>query len=119
MSEESNRIEVSEKVANLPLSPGVYIYRDNGGSVLYVGKAKKLRNRVRSYFQDSHVPDGRIKLMVSKIDDLEVIVTDSEAEALILENNLIKQYQPRYNIMYRDDKSYPYICITNEAKPRV
>ena len=119
MSSESTKIDVSEKVANLPLSPGVYIYRDKGGSVLYVGKAKKLRNRVRSYFQDSHVPDGRIKLMVSKIDDLEVIVTDSEAEALILENNLIKQYQPRYNIMYRDDKSYPYICITNEAKPRV
>ncbi len=119
MSEESSRIDVSEKVANLPLSPGVYIYRDKDGSVLYVGKAKKLRNRVRSYFQESHVPDGRIKLMVSKIDDLEVIVTDSEAEALILENNLIKQYHPRYNIMYRDDKSYPYICITNEAKPRV
>ncbi|MEX2605393.1 MAG: excinuclease ABC subunit UvrC, partial [Gracilimonas sp.] len=88
-------------------------------SVLYVGKAKRLRNRVRSYFQDSRPADGRIKTMVSKIDDLEVFVTDSEAEALILENNLIKQYQPRYNIMYRDDKSYPYICITQETKPRV
>lgn len=119
MSEENQRIDLSEKVANLPLSPGVYIYRDKGGSVLYVGKAKKLRNRVRSYFQDSRPSDGRIKTMVSKIDDLEVVVTDSEAEALILENNFIKQYQPRYNIMYRDDKSYPYICITQDRKPRV
>ncbi|MCG8372617.1 MAG: excinuclease ABC subunit UvrC [Balneolales bacterium] len=112
-------IPISEKVANLPLSPGVYMYKDKAGSILYVGKAKKLRNRVRSYFQDSRPVDSRIKAMVSKIDDLEVIVTDSEAEALILENNLIKQNQPRYNIMYRDDKSYPYICITKEAKPRI
>lgn len=84
-----------------------------------MGKAKKLRNRVRSYFQDSRYHDGRIKLMVSKIEDVEVIVTDSEAEALILENNLIKKHQPRYNIMYRDDKSYPYICISPGQKPRV
>jgi excinuclease ABC subunit C len=118
-SSESSTIPIAEKVANLPLSPGVYIYRDKGGSVLYVGKAKKLRNRVRSYFQESRPVDGRIKTMVSKIDDLEVVVTDSEAEALILENNFIKQYQPRYNILYRDDKSYPYICITKETKPRV
>lgn len=119
MSNPKINIEVSEKVANLPLSPGVYIYKDKNGSVLYVGKAKKLRNRVRSYFQESRNIDGRIKTMVSKIDDLEVVVTDSEAEALILENNFIKQYQPRYNIMYRDDKSYPYICITKDSKPRV
>jgi len=118
-SSESSSIELSEKVANLPLSPGVYIYRDRGGSVLYVGKAKRLRNRVRSYFQESRSVDGRIRTMVSKINDLEVVVTDSEAEALILENNFIKQYQPRYNILYRDDKSYPYICITKDSKPRV
>lgn len=119
MDNQKIKIELSEKVANLPQSPGVYIYRDKNDSVLYVGKAKKLRNRVRSYFQDSRRIDGRIKAMVSKIDDLEVTVTDSEAEALILENNFIKQYQPRYNIMYRDDKSYPYICITKDDKPRV
>src|SRR6056297_878887 len=112
-------ISVEEKIAHLPFSPGVYQFKDKGGNYLYIGKAKKLRNRVRSYFQDSRNHDGRIKLMVSKIEDVEVIVTDSEAEALILENNLIKQYQPRYNIMYRDDKSYPYICITDETKPRV
>tara|TARA_R110002124_G_scaffold183735_9_gene351248 strand:- start:28032 stop:29876 length:1845 start_codon:yes stop_codon:yes gene_type:complete len=119
VSEQKINIDVSEKVANLPLSPGVYIYKDKNGSVLYVGKAKKLRNRVRSYFQESRNVDGRIKTMVSKIDNLEVVVTDSEAEALILENNFIKQYQPRYNIMFRDDKSYPYICITKDSKPRV
>lgn len=112
-------ITVKEKVDHLPLSPGVYQFTDNRGNHLYVGKAKKLRNRVRSYFQDSRYHDGRLKVMISKIDDVEVIVTDSEAEALILENNLIKKHQPRYNIMYRDDKSYPYICVTNDSKPRV
>lgn len=112
-------ITVKEKVDHLPLTPGVYQFKDKRGNHLYVGKAKKLRNRVRSYFQESRYHDGRLKVMISKIDDVEVIVTDSEAEALILENNLIKKYQPRYNIMYRDDKSYPYICITQGQKPRV
>ncbi|NGP76659.1 excinuclease ABC subunit C [Balneolaceae bacterium YR4-1] len=119
MSAESAEIDVQEKVENLPTTPGVYMFKDNGGRLLYIGKAKRLRNRVQSYFQDSRGHDGRIKVMVSKIDDLEVIVTDSEAEALILENNLIKKHHPRYNIMYRDDKSYPYICVTNDERPRV
>lgn len=119
MSNSTKKQNVKEKVDNLPFEPGVYMYKDSGGRLLYVGKAKQLRNRVRSYFQDSAAHDGRIKLMVSKIDDLEVIVTDSESEALILENNLIKKHQPRYNIMYRDDKTYPYICITNSERPRV
>ncbi len=119
MEKNSAEIDVQEKVDNLPTSPGVYMFKDSRDSLLYIGKAKRLRNRVRSYFQDSKGHDGRIKVMVSKIDDLEVIVTDSEAEALILENNLIKKHQPRYNIMYRDDKSYPYICVTNDERPRV
>lgn len=119
MSGNSVEIEVGDKVNNLPLSPGVYMFKDERDNLLYIGKAKRLRNRVRSYFQDSRNHDGRIRLMVSKIHDLEVIVTDSEAEALILENTLIKKHQPRYNIMYRDDKSYPYICVTNEERPRV
>src|SRR5699024_8078912 len=120
MSKAAEKIKnVKEKVDNLPFEPGVYMFKDRGERLLYVGKAKKLRNRVRSYFQNSAAHDGRIKLMVSKINDLEVIVTDSESEALILENNLIKKHQPRYNIMYRDDKSYPYICITNSERPRV
>lgn len=112
-------ITLKEKIAHLPTSPGVYQFKDSRGSYLYVGKAKRLRNRVRSYFQDSSNHDGRIRVMVNKIDDVEVIVTDSEAEALILENTLIKRHQPRYNIMYRDDKSYPYICITPGERPRV
>lgn len=119
MSTQSADIDVQEKVEHLPTSPGVYMFKDSGGRLLYIGKAKRLRNRVRSYFQESRGHDGRIKVMISKIDDLEVIVTDSEAEALILENNLIKKHQPRYNIMYRDDKSYPYICVTNDERPRV
>lgn len=119
MSSDSIEISIHEKVDHLPTSPGVYMFKDSSKRLLYIGKAKRLRNRVRSYFQDSKGHDGRIKVMVSKIDDLEVIVTDSEAEALILENNLIKKHQPRYNIMYRDDKSYPYICVTNDERPRV
>lgn len=111
--------DLTEKINRLPLLPGVYQFKDESGTILYVGKAKKLRNRVRSYFQNSRNHDGRIKILVSKITDLDVIVTDSEAEALILENNLIKQHAPRYNVMYRDDKSYPYICITKSQKPRI
>jgi len=111
--------QLAQKLENLPLQPGVYIYRDVAGSVLYVGKAKRLKNRVRSYFQDSRNHDGRIRIMISKIADLEIIVTDSESEALILENTLIKEYAPRYNVMYRDDKSYPYICMTAGERPRI
>lgn len=112
-------ISLADKVAHLPACPGVYQFKDSKGSYLYVGKAKRLRNRVRSYFQESASHDGRIRVMVKKIHDIEVIVTDSEAEALILENTLIKRHQPRYNIMYRDDKSYPYVCITRDERPRV
>ncbi len=112
-------LSLEEKVNNLPANPGVYIYKDVNGKILYVGKAKRLKNRVRSYFQDSRNHDGRIKVMVSKINDLEFIITDSEAEALILESNLIKKHHPRYNVMYRDDKTYPYICVTSEERPRV
>ncbi len=118
-SEDSAQVGVEEKVDNLPLSPGVYMFKDKKDRLLYVGKAKRLRNRVRSYFQDSSDHDGRMRVMIRKIEDLDVIVTDSESEALILENNLIKKHHPRYNILYRDDKSYPYICVTNDDRPRV
>ena len=110
---------LEKKLANLPKQPGVYKHLDEEGSVLYVGKAKNLRSRVRSYFHESRPRDGRIAVMVKKIADVEVIVTDTEVEALILENNLIKELQPRYNVNLRDDKSYPYICIKNERFPRV
>ncbi len=106
-------------LAHLPTGPGVYQHKDADGTVLYVGKAKNLRNRVRSYFQESRPKDKRLRILVSKIEDVEVIVTDTEAEALILENNLIKRLKPRYNILLKDDKTYPYICIKNERFPRV
>lgn len=110
---------LEDKLAHLPTRPGVYQHKDAAGTVLYVGKAKNLRTRVRSYFQESRSHDGRLKVLVSKIADVEVIVTDTEAEALILENNLIKKLKPRYNVNLKDDKTYPYICIKNERFPRV
>jgi len=110
---------LDEKLEALPTGPGVYQHKDAEGRVLYVGKAKNLRSRVRQYFQRSRSVDPRIERMLSKVTDLEVIVTDSEVEALILEANLIKQLKPRYNVNLKDDKSYPYIVITNEPYPRV
>jgi len=111
--------ELKEKLDNLPRLPGVYQFKNAEGKIIYVGKAKILRNRVRSYFQKGHNHDPKTKIMVSKIADLEVIVTDTEMEALILENTLIKKLKPRYNIDLRDDKSYPYIVITHEEFPRI
>jgi excinuclease ABC subunit C len=108
-----------QKLDNLPTDPGVYKFLDDDGSVLYVGKAKNLRSRVRTYFQQSRQRDGRIEVMVRKAIDVDIIITDTEVEALILENNQIKELQPRYNVNLRDDKTYPYICIKNERFPRV
>ena len=108
-----------QKLDNLPSAPGVYKFLDDEETVLYIGKAKNLRNRVRTYFQQSRQRDGRIEVMVRKASDVDVIVTDTEVEALILENNQIKELQPRYNVNLRDDKTYPYICIKNERFPRV
>lgn len=110
---------VVEKLKSLPASPGCYIYRDAKGDVLYVGKAKSLKNRVRSYFQPSTRHGARIARMVKRVHDIETFVVDSELEALVLECNLIKQHRPPFNVRMRDDKSYPYITITNEKFPRV
>lgn len=115
----TNDVSLEDKLGNLPTSPGVYQYKDKDGGILYVGKAVNLRNRVRSYFQKSRTLDPRIVLMISKAVDVEIITTDSEVEALILEANLIKLNKPRYNVVLKDDKSYPYIVITNEPYPRV
>lgn len=108
-----------EKLANLPKKPGVYQHKDAAGKVLYVGKAKNLRNRVNSYFKAAGHREGRLRALVKKVADVDVIVTDTEAEALILENNLIKRFRPRYNVNLKDDKSYPYIVVKKEPFPRV
>ena len=110
---------LQKKLDHLPTDPGVYKHLDGEGRILYVGKAKNLRSRVRSYFHKSRPRDGRIRVMLGKVEDVDVIVTDTEAEALILENNLIKEHQPRYNVNLKDDKTYPYICVKNERFPRV
>ena len=111
---------VAGKLAHLPDSPGVYLWKDAAGLVLYVGKAKSLRSRVRSYFSSDHETSVKTRHLVRLIQDVETIVVPSEAHALILENNLIKEYRPRFNIALRDDKSYPYIKVTlNEPYPRV
>ncbi|MBI4546707.1 MAG: excinuclease ABC subunit C [Ignavibacteriae bacterium] len=112
-------ISLDEKLANLPAKPGVYQFKSSEGKVLYVGKAMNLRNRVRQYFLKFQRPDPRLAAMISKISDVDLIVTDSEVEALILEATLIKKLRPHYNVELKDDKSYPYIVITNEPFPRV
>jgi excinuclease ABC subunit C len=112
-------LSLLEKIEALPTKPGVYQFKNMVGKVIYVGKAQNLRNRVRQYFQKSRSVDTRIDVMVSKIVDVELTVTDSEIEALILEANLIKQLKPHYNVLLKDDKSYPYIAITKEPYPRI
>lgn len=103
---------------NLPASPGVYQFLNKNGKVIYIGKAKNLKNRVRSYFQ-SNITSPKTLALVNKIEDFQIFVTDSELEALILENNLIKQFKPRYNVNLKDDKSFPFIKVTNELFPRI
>jgi excinuclease ABC subunit C len=103
----------------LPEKPGVYQYYDREGTILYVGKAKSLKKRVSSYFHKEHYDNFKTKALVSKIHDIRTIVVDTELDALLLENNLIKKYQPRYNVSLKDDKTYPWICIKNERFPRV
>jgi len=108
-----------QKLDSLTTQPGVYLFKDANDKVLYVGKAKNLRKRVRSYFQESRYLGPKTQVMVDKITDLEFIIVDNEVEALMLESNLVKQHKPRYNINLRDDKSFPYIRVTREPIPRV
>jgi len=112
-------MELRDKVAQIPFAPGVYLYKDGAGKVIYVGKAKSLRSRVRSYFLDDKLADVKTGTLISEARDIDYILVDNEKEALALENNLIKQYKPRFNILLRDDKTYPYIKLTNEKYPRV
>ena len=119
MTTNPSRPDFSSRLAALATRPGVYLMKDAEGTIIYVGKAISLRNRVRSYFQSQRHKDPKTRELVKHIVDFEVIRTDTATEALILENNLIKKYLPRYNIMLKDSKTYPYIRITNEEWPRV
>ena len=112
-------MDLREIAAQLPLAPGVYMYKDAAGRVIYVGKAKILRHRVRSYFSEDKLADAKTGSLISEARDLDYILVDNEKEALALENNLIKQWKPRFNILLRDDKTYPYIKLTAEKYPRV
>ena len=119
MSETPHEFDVKEELKKLPNKPGVYIMHDADDTILYVGKAKNLHNRVRSYFKEKIGRGPQIDKMVSLIVRFEYIVTDSELEALVLENNLIKEYSPKYNTLLKDDKTYPSITVKNEYFPRI
>lgn len=110
---------LDEKIRNLPTSPGVYIHKNADGKIIYVGKAKNLKNRVRSYFQSSRNMEPKTRELVKRIADFEFIVVDNEVEALVLESNLIKKHKPRFNVLLKDDKQYPHLKMTNEPFPKV
>lgn len=112
-------MDLRERAAQLPVQPGVYLFKDAAGKVLYVGKAKALRHRVRSYFSEDKLAERKTSSLIAHAADIHYILVDNEKEALALENNLIKQYQPRFNVLLRDDKTYPYIKLTSETYPRV
>lgn len=116
----SSQIEyIKEKIAILPEKPGIYQFFDFGRNVIYVGKAKNIKKRVASYFNKKQPENYRLKMLINKIRDLEYIIVETESDALLLENNLIKKYQPKYNVQLKDDKTFPWICIKNEPFPRV
>ncbi len=119
MNEKHQHPDFRKRLSALATAPGVYLMKDDAGTILYVGKALSLRNRVRSYFQASRHRDPKTRELVARIADFEIIRTDTPTEALILENELIKKHQPRYNVMLKDSKTYPYVRITNEEWPRV
>lgn len=109
---------LKETIKLVPDQPGCYLYYDKEGEIIYVGKAKKLKRRVYSYFHKQH-DSVKTTVLVSQIEKLEYIITDSEVEALILESHLIKKHKPRYNVLLKDDKKYPYFLITDEDFPRI
>ena len=110
---------IDEILRNLPNNPGVYQFFDKTGLIIYIGKAKNLKKRVSSYFNRPNHDSGKVRVMVKKIADIKYILVETESDALLLENNLIKKYQPRYNILLKDDKTFPWICIKGERFPRV
>ena len=111
-------MNIKQLISTLSKAPGVYQFFDKNGKIIYVGKAKNLKNRVSSYFNKIH-DNGKTAVLVRQIADIKTIIVETEIEALLLENNLIKKYQPKYNVMLKDDKTYPWICIKNERFPRV
>ena len=112
--------ELKLKLKNLPTSPGVYIFKNERKKIIYIGKAKNLRNRVRSYFQSPDRHDAKTERLVAQVADFDLMVTATEVEALILEANLVHEHKPRYNVMLKDDKHYPYVKVTtNEKFPRM
>jgi excinuclease ABC subunit C len=113
------RNHILTQITSLPDQPGVYQFYDRQGAIIYIGKAKSLKKRVSSYFGNKKVESFKVKVLVDRIADIKFIVVDNESDALLLENNLIKKFQPRYNIMLKDDKTFPWICIKNEPFPRV
>ena len=113
-----SKIPIEIQLKSLPTGPGVYQFYDTNDVILYVGKAKNLKKRVTSYFTKNH-EYGKTRVMVKKIDTIKHIVVPTESDALLLENNLIKEYRPRYNVLLKDDKSYPWICLKNERFPRL
>src|SRR5437764_795340 len=116
----SSSPSLDSKIKGLAEEPSVYLMKDGGGEILYVGKAKNLKSRVASYFQESKDHTPRIQLLVRKIADFEVVLTDNEVEALVLECNLIKKYKPRFNVRLKDDKTYPYVRVdVNHPFPRL
>ena len=115
----TTNLELKQKIKLLENVPGVYQFYDSNEKLLYVGKAKKLKNRVTSYFTKIKFENRKTQIMVQKVVDIKTIQLNSEIDALLLENSLIKKYQPRYNIQLKDDKTYPWICIKNEYFPRI
>ncbi len=111
--------QLSPVIKTLPNKPGIYQYFDKDGKIIYIGKAKSLKKRVASYFNKDTASSGKLRLLVSKIASIQHIIVDTELDALLLENNLIKKYQPRYNVLLKDDKTFPWICIKNEPFPRI
>jgi len=117
VSAEKNIVDFSTVISVIPESPGCYLYLDENGTIIYVGKAKNLKRRVASYFNKTQTP--KTQVLVNKIKDIQYIVVESEEDALLLENSMIKEHQPRYNIMLKDDKTYPWVVVKNEPFPRV
>jgi excinuclease ABC subunit C len=112
-------VDLTEKIKLLPRKPGVYQFKNSEGVIIYVGKAKSLRNRVSSYFMKHGGHSGKTRIMIKRIVDFSFIVVESELDALLLENNLIKKYNPRYNVALKDDKTFPWLCIKNERFPSI